>query len=189
MTVIETNRRMTAEEFLALPNSVGFELVAGQLVERNVSRESSRVAGRIITLFNNASDQAGEPVEVYTSELSYKCFEDDPEMLRRADVSVISKSRLVSIPDDVGTMPIPADLVIEVLSPHDLAARVSRKVRLYLDNGFAKVWIVDPEVRMVAIHTPDAPGKILREEDEIDAGEILPSFRCRVKEFFLKPGS
>src|SRR5205085_1666883 len=88
MTVIETSRRLTPEEFLNLPDSIAYELVAGQLVERNLSREACRVAGRVITLFNNAADRSGGPVEVYTSELSYKCFEGDPEMLRRPDVSV-----------------------------------------------------------------------------------------------------
>jgi Uma2 family endonuclease len=184
MTVIETGRVVTPDEFLAMPDSIGYELVAGKLVERHVSRESCRVAAEIITLFNNASRQSGRPVEVYTSELSYKCFEDDPEMFRRPDVSVIGKARLASVPQDARTMPIPADLVVEVLSPTDLAARVSRKVRLYLDNGFRMVWVVDPEVKMVAIHTPDAPGRILREGDEIDLGELLPAFRCRVAEFF-----
>lgn len=184
MTLIEAVPRITPEQFLRLPDSKGYELVNGQLVERHVSRESSRVASRVNFLFHAAAKQSGAQVEVYGSDLTYQCFVRDPEMLRRADVSVISLKRLAGVAADAGTMPIAADLVVEVLSPNDLAYRVSRKVKLYLENGFAVVWIVDPEVQTVGIFTADAPGRVLRESDEIDAGDLLPTFRCRVGDFF-----
>jgi Uma2 family endonuclease len=184
MTVIENSRILTPEQYLNLPDSVGFELVDGHLVERHVSRDSALVAMEIGALLVAANKQSGRAAEVYTSELSYRCFAGDPDMHRRADVSVVRRSRLAGVPHAVGMMPIPADLVVEVLSPNDLAYDVSRKVKLYLGNGFATVWVVDPEARTVAIYTADAPGRVLRAGDQIDAGDPLPTLRCRVADFF-----
>lgn len=190
MNLIEaTSRPITPEEYFALPDSIAYELVGCQLEERHVSRESSRVAAGVVTLLSNADRKAGEQVEVYGADLSYQCFAGDPKMVRRADASVIRRSRLAGVAADAGTTPIPADLAVEVLSPHDLASRVSRKVKLYLDNGFRVVWVVDPEVRTVAVYTADAPGRVLREGDEIDAGDLLPGFRLRVGDFFAPPAS
>lgn len=168
------------------PDEKGFELVDGRLEEKPMSRESARVGSRIGFLFESAARQCGG-VEVYNSELGYQCFAADPRGYRKPDVSVIRSDRLAGVPADVGLMPVPADLVVEVLSPNDLAYKVSRKVRLYLDNGFRVVWVADPGVRTVAVYTLDAPGRVLRETDEIDAGDLLPGFRCRVGELFAGP--
>jgi hypothetical protein len=45
------------------------------------------------------------------------------------------------------------------------------------------VWVVDPGVRTVTVHTPDAPAEYSG-RDEVDAGDLLPAFRCRVGELF-----
>ena len=49
MVAILTNPAVSAEEFLALPDSERFELVDGQLVERHMSALSSLVEGRVFT--------------------------------------------------------------------------------------------------------------------------------------------
>ena len=98
---------------------------------------------------------------------------------------MIAKPRLAKFAGDLGYMPIPADLAVEVVSPNDLMNAISRKVRQYLDNGFLQVWVVEPSSRTCAIYTPDAPGKILRESDTIEIGPLLPGFRCKVADFFV----
>jgi Uma2 family endonuclease len=81
-------------------------------------------------------------------------------------------------------MPIPADLVVEVISPNDTWYLVTRKVEEYLSAGFRLVWIVDPNTRIVVVRRADGSNSWLRENDEITAEAALPSFRCRVSEFF-----
>ena len=93
-------------------------------------------------------------------------------------MSVSRSDRLAGVPADIDLMPVPADLVVKVLSPDDLAYRVCRKIRLDLDNGFRAVCVADPDVRTVAVFTADPSGRALREADEIDAGDLLPGFRC-----------
>ena len=170
------------EEFLSLPDSEGYELVDGHLVERNVSELSSCVGARIIYLLQVENEKARE-ARVYGADLSYKCFADRPKNYRRADVSLIRKSRIEGL-DNPGMMPIPADLVVEVLSPGDHVYDVNNKVERYLANGFGLVWVVDPEVKIVYVHRADGSVTKLHENQPITGEAALPSFRCEVREFF-----
>jgi Uma2 family endonuclease len=179
--VIETI--LTPEEFLRLPDSVAFELVDGQLVERNVSALSSCVAMRIGHLLGAEISQSAEAY-VFGPDLSYQCFEGHPSRIRCADVSVIRKSRLANL--EAGLMAIPADLAVEVLSPNDLSYDVNEKVEQYLDAGFGLVWVVDPNARIVHVHRRDGSVAKLHEKDEITGESALPSFRCKVAEFFRR---
>ena len=82
-------------------------------------------------------------------------------------------------------MPIPADLVVEVVSPTDLYFGVVAKVNDYLANGFPLIWVVDPNARTVTVYRAgQASPTILHESDEITAEPALAAFRCRVAEFF-----
>jgi len=177
-------RTYTPEEFLRLPDSVGYELVEGHLVERNVSEESSRVAARIIYLLQ-VETEISKDACVYGADLTYNCITDPSKNLCRADLSLIRKTRLEGL-DNPGMMPISADLVVEVLSPNDEAYDVNRKVERYLSSGFKLVWVVDPAVRIVYVHREDGPIAKLRENDEITGEAALPGFRRKVAEFFVR---
>ncbi|HSU66548.1 MAG TPA: Uma2 family endonuclease [Tepidisphaeraceae bacterium] len=182
MTLAAAPKTYTPEEFLNLPDSVGYELVDGQLVERHVSEKSSGIGAYIIYLLTVDAEKTRE-AKVYGADLSYQCFPDDPGMLRRPDVSLVRRSRLAEL-DNPGTMPLPADLVVEVLSPNDLAYDVDRKIELYLEAGFGLVWVVNPEMKVVTVHRPDGSVSRLHEKDEITGESALPSFRRKVAEFF-----
>ena len=119
------------------------------------------------------------------TNLTYTCFPDPSINGRRPDVSLFRKSRLEGL-DDPGTMPIAADLVVEVLSPNDHICDVNKKVELYLANGIGLVWVVDPENKTVLVHRADGSVTKLREADEITVEGALPGFRRKVAEFFAR---
>ena len=179
---LTVDRTYTLDEFLLLPDSVGYELVDGHLVERNVSENSSRIGARILVLLGWEALNTGEAC-VYGADLTYTCFGDQAPNGRRADVSLVRKSRLEGL-DDPRTMPIPADLVVEVLSPNDHIYDVNKKVELYLASRFGLVWVVDPEVRIVYVHRADGSVTKLRENDEITGEAALPAFCRKVAELF-----
>jgi Uma2 family endonuclease len=81
-------------------------------------------------------------------------------------------------------MPIPADLVVEVLSPNDRIKNVDDKVDDYLKAGFSIVWVVNPHWRDVHIYRRDGSVQLLSERDEISGEGALPGFRCKVGAFF-----
>lgn len=174
---------ITPEEFLEMPDAVGYELVDGRLAERHASVQSSRVGIQVGRLLGNEAARTNLAT-VYGADLGYQCFANYPSRIRKPDVSVIRKDRLKGLEEDRGFMPIPADLAVEVVSPNDLYYEVAAKVAEYLAAGFAVVWVVDPNLKTVRIERADATIRVLHEADEITAEPALPEFRCQVGEFF-----
>src|SRR5438874_1491174 len=103
MSTIAAKTIFTPEDLLRMPDedAVAYELVDGQLVERNVSKESSRAAMRIGHLLQVVTDQTKE-AQVYGSDLGYQCFPDDPKRVRKADVSLVRAERVKRIEPDPG---------------------------------------------------------------------------------------
>lgn len=173
---------LTAEQWRRLEDEAGLEYVDGRFEEKNVSRDSSRVAMNIALQLQLVQ---GKPrtVEVYGQDLAYRCHPEKPNWIRKPDVSVIRKERLSDL-GDVGMMPIPADLAVEVVSPNDLVRDVNQKIEEYLAAGFKLVWVVSPEMRMVDVFRADGGITRLRANDSITAEAVLPEFRCQVADFF-----
>jgi Uma2 family endonuclease len=170
-----------------MPEGKHYELVDGQLVELNVSMWSSFVAGTIFGLLRNhcLPNELGWP---FPEGTSYQCFAAFPNMVRKPDVSFIRLNRLtIQQAQAEGHGSVVPDLVVEVLSPNDIAYEVDQKVHLYLSTGVPLVWVVNPEQRTVEVHRASTTGTILRVNDEVTGEEIIPGFRCRVGEFFVAP--
>jgi Uma2 family endonuclease/acyl carrier protein len=176
----------TPDEVLRAQNEGGVEFVNGQLVEKPVSLESSRVAARIVYLLNQHVQRTGEAI-ICDSSLGYQCFAEEPARYRKPDVSAIRRERLAGLDPDPGLMLIPADLVVEVISPGDTVYDVSKKIEEYLENGFKLIWVVHPNTKTVVIHRADGSVGKLHEDDEIVGESVLPSFKCQVAEFFAQP--
>lgn len=178
---------LTPEDLLRMPDGDNYELVDGKLVERHVSAESSRVALNIGSFLHAEAMRSGVAT-TFGADLGYQCFPDLPNHVRKPDASLIRNDRLAALQEDPGYMPIPADLVVEVVSPNDLAYEVAEKVEEYLAAGFRVVWVVHPHLRTVTIYHPGGESSVLHEGDEITGGPALPEFRRRVSEFFAKSG-
>jgi Uma2 family endonuclease len=85
--------RYTPEDLLAMPDGDAYELVDGELVERNMGWESTWVAGRILHLLWTFCDN--HPLGwLVPADASYQCFSDAPGKVRRPDVSFIRFGRL-----------------------------------------------------------------------------------------------
>lgn len=173
----------TREQLLRAQKEGGVEYVDGRIEEKPMSKESSRVAASIVYLLAHQARQTGT-AEIYDSSLGYQCFPDDPTRFRKPDVSLIRRERLAGLEADPGLMSIPADLVVEVISPGDITYNLTRKVEEYLAAGFSTIWIVHPNTRTVEIHRADGSVSKLRQHDEITGESFLPGFRCKVAEFF-----
>jgi Uma2 family endonuclease len=173
----------TPEDLLAMPDRKKYELVAGHLVERPMSRLSSWVGGQVYTLLNIfvAERQSGW---VWPADQGYACYPDAPGKVRFPDVSFIRKERLPDALTSEGYTHIPPDLAVEVLSPNELAYEVENKVLEYLNAGVALVWVINPEARTVYIHRGDGSVGWLREEDELSGEDVVPGFRCHVAVLF-----
>jgi Uma2 family endonuclease len=179
--------RVTPEQFLELPDRERFELVGGELVEMpEMSLEGSAVAIRLAMLFARVAhwDELGV---LFGADATYQCFPEDPERVRRPDVSFIRRGRLRLSQYERGHCRIAPDLAVEVVSPHDLHHDVVEKVREYQAAGVPLVWVISPEIRSVMVYRADGSVADLRAADVLDGGDVVPGFRVAVGELFPSP--
>jgi len=174
---------MTAEELLKLPDNSRYELVNGHLVERNMGSESSWIGGEIFFRLN-AFCKAHNLGWVWPGDNSYQAFPEDPERVRRPDVSFVRRGRLPGGKPAKGHERITPDLAIEVVSPNDTSEEVEVKVGEYLSAGVQLVWVFHPETRTVQIYRPDGSGHRLNAGDELTGENVVPGFCCKVSDFF-----
>jgi Uma2 family endonuclease len=110
-----------------------------------------------------------------------------PGLVRIPDVAFAAWSRF---PDGrVPAVPIPAlapDLAVEVLSRSNTPGEMARKRREYFSAGVRLVWLVDPDARTVAVYTGPEQFTILREDQTLDGGDVLPGFTLPLPELFAE---
>jgi Uma2 family endonuclease len=132
----------------------------------------------------------GHPGWVYPEGTSYRCFPDDPKGYRRADASFISIDRMPPATyEDEGHCTTAPDLVVEVISPNDLAEELEEKREEWLAAGVKLVWIVSPTAKTIQVYRADGTSSLLRAADTLTAESVLPGFSCSVSELFRVPGS
>lgn len=178
-------RLLTADEFLEWPDEPGFrqELIRGEIVTMSLpGGRHGKVAGKILRRVGNHVE-AAQVGETYAAETGF-IVERNPDTVRGADVAFVRNERLTLITRPEKHIPFAPDLAVEVRSPNDRDDEIEEKVQLWLAAGSQLVWTVDPEARIVVVHRRGAEPITLRDDQEIDAGDVIPGFRCRVSEFF-----
>ena len=78
------------------------------------------------------------------------------------------------------------DLVVEVLSKGNTAKEMARKLDEYFRAGVRLVWYVDPKRRTVRVYTGRDRSVVLREDQALDGGEVLPGFSLSIREWFAE---
>ena len=64
---------------------------------------------------------------------------------------------------------------------------IDRKRREYLAAGSRLVWVIDPRTRTAEVFAdPSRPNEmvLVRTEEELDGGDVLPGFRLRLADLF-----
>ena len=180
---------ISADEFWDMSNSPDYadcnsELVEGRIIDMPRPKQvHAYVATQIgVALANHVT--SNDLGIVYASEMGYVLARRPTgrDTVRGIDVSFISGERMpdTRAADWVEGAP---DLAVEVLSPSNLASDINLKIRQLLDAGAQAVWIVDPATRSVQIHSPQG-FTVLREDDALSGGDILPGFSIKVADIF-----
>jgi Uma2 family endonuclease len=143
-----TTTLLSFEEFERLPDEPGkVELLDGELIQLPPAKLiHMEVARRIHVLLMRAVDKAGT-----SAKLGEVYFETGYKFSARAwlqpDVSIPYRDQ----PRGDYFESAPA-LAVEVISESNTAAQMARKVKIYLTNGSAEVWLVYPNTRSVWIY-------------------------------------
>lgn len=157
------------------------ELVDGTLVEKAMSFEASVVAIAIARILASFVSQHRLGL-VSGPDGFFRLL----STTRGPDVAYVSRDRL---PDGVfPKQPYPElapNLAVEVLSPGNTKAEMSRKRLEYFHSGVELVWIVDCVNRSVAVYSSHSDVVVFGETDLIDGGSVLVGFSAPVNDFFL----
>ena len=104
-----------------------------------------------------------------------------PQQLKRPDTGFVLAGRLPG--DDLGDgyLDIPADVIVEVVSPRDGAETVELKVRAYLAAGVRVVWLVYPKARTVHVRAIGV-SRVIEGDEVLATEDVLPGFSVRVSE-------
>jgi Uma2 family endonuclease len=180
-TLIEPKAHYTPEDLLALPDGDSYELVDGQLVERKMGLESSGVAGELLSHLGPHCRQHGLG-RALPADSGYQCFPHAPGLVRRPDVSFIRKDRLPGGRLPKGWAKFPPDLAVEVVSPNDFAEEVEEKLGDYSRAGVPLIWVIYPSARTARVHRKDGSAAYLSEDDELSGEDVIPGFRCPLRE-------
>jgi Uma2 family endonuclease len=186
MNLLETPPLLTAEEFLRLPNDGDYELVDGKLVERHMGAASSYLGGRLLRFLSTFCESPFLGW-VFNSEASYQMLTQRPRLVRKPDVSFVRAGRF---PDETlpqGHIRFAPDLIVEVISPNDIFYEVAEKLAEYRTAGVRLVWVVIPPTRTVQIRRLDGSLAEVGEEGELSGEDVVPGFRCSVRELFQTP--
>jgi Uma2 family endonuclease len=108
-----------------------------------------------------------------------------PGLVRIPDLSFISWDKLPGrlLP----AKPVPnlaPDLAVEILSEGNTKAEMDRKVGEYFDAGVRLVWLIDPKKRSARVYSSRRQSVLLREDQSLDGGEVLPGFSVALAELF-----
>jgi Uma2 family endonuclease len=168
------------ESFIAQPENEErlFELINGEIVEKVPTREHGIITGNAVTEINIYLRQ--NPIGRAAVEARHRPG-DDEKNDRLPDVSFVSDlNRPVEREGAALYMP---DLAIEVQSPRDSLKSMLKKADFYLENGSKMAWLIYPEKRLVEVFTLD-DRYILKEEDLLEGGDVLPGFSIPVSALF-----
>jgi Uma2 family endonuclease len=176
-------RLMTADEFLEMPDDgLLHELIRGEVVTMSLP---GGLHGKISLEFGRLIANHVKPLKlgaVFAAETGF-LIERDPDTVRGADVAFVRAERLTEITEK--HVPFAPDLAVEVLSPHDRHDEAEAKVQEWLAAGSRMVWTVDPREQTVTIYRPGAEPITLTADQDLDGGDVLPGFVCRVALFFV----
>jgi Uma2 family endonuclease len=161
------------------------EFVDGTLVEKPAGSKESYIAGVLITALNTFV--IPRKLGVVTGEAGP--FRLRANRIRLPDVAFISIRDLPGgkLPDEPILALSPA-LAVEVLSESNTKAEMRQKTSEYFEAGSRLVWLIYPKTRSVAVYESpsDEPARLLRDDDMLDGGSVLPGFTLPIADLFAE---
>ncbi len=88
-----------------------------------------------------------------------------------------------------GVLDVPADLVVEILSPSNTRTEMEQKRQEYFASGTQLYWEVLPETRQVRVFTDANTHTLLGENDSLVGEPVLPGFVLSIQEWFSRAGN
>jgi Uma2 family endonuclease len=114
------------------------------------------------------------------SEANFKIGQNE----RIPDVAFVIAERVPPDGMPEGVVGFPPDLAVEIISPNDMHDKISEKVLEYLGVEVRQVWLVSSKLRSITIFRSLTDVQVFTEDSELVSEDLLPRFRCSLKEIF-----
>lgn len=171
---------MTAEQFDALPEEEGrdWELLDGELIE--VSSRTPRhnlIYGRLINLLYEFAEAQKLGVVLPRTDLAVRV-----NTRLRPDVGFFSIETWRTV--DLKRVPVVQTpvIAIEIISPSEALSTLHRMIDAYLKWGVQEVWLIDPEVRTLFVHSRAGVQRL--SEGAFLTSDLVPGWQLQVAELF-----
>lgn len=185
---IKPRRKMTRDEFLAMPESecVERELIHGELWEFEVTHrhpQHAMVLARVTYLLTAWVEQKSVSGFVGTGDI--RCYLGEAlDNIVGIDVAFFSGDETVAQANRQDRMEIPPLLAVEITSPSDTVERLLEKSKLYLECGVKHVWQVNPFNKTIMVMTPGEEPVMYNVTQSFSPGEDLPGLEIDVAHVF-----
>jgi Uma2 family endonuclease len=160
-----------------------YEVVDGRVVEKVMGAYESQTARLLVAQLLAFLQQ--NPLGVVEFELLF-LIDRSRDLKRRPDVAFVSRERwpLERRAPRRDAWDVVPDLMIEVVSPSNLASEVVEKIEDYFRAGARLVWIVYPVQGVVHVFETPETAHVLRRNDALGGGDVLPGFRLPLATLF-----
>ncbi len=159
------------------------ELVDGILVGKAMGAFESLLAVEIARLIGNFVKPRNLGVVLGEAGLLRLA----PGLIRIPDVAFISKEKFPGgrFPRDSAWSLAP-DLAIEVISEGNTKKEMAEKLQDFFTAGARLVWYVYPKLRHVEVFTSPEAKRIVKHDQILDGGDVLPGLEINLRELFAE---
>ena len=149
-----TRRRLTLEDYLAIPDDADYEIIDGVLYVAPRARPRHQiVAGRLIHFLIDHTEERGLGIVVPDADLVV----DARDTYVSPDIMYFAADRFAGV-DRAEMIRVIPDLIVEVASPTSADYDRRTKRQLYAALGVPHYWIADPGRTTITEHVLESTG-------------------------------
>jgi Uma2 family endonuclease len=175
---------LTAEEILGTVEEGRFELIDGELKEKTpMGAEANLLAIELIIRLTHHVRPARLGM-VLGIETGFQIFPHETRRVRYPDVAFVPAEGLAVQKPPRGLVKVAPELVVEIVSPNDIAEDINTRLSDFLRAGVPLLWVVYPMTRQVHIFRTDGTANWMGTDGVLDGEDVLPGFSCPVAELF-----
>jgi Uma2 family endonuclease len=171
---------MTAEQFDALPEEEGrkWELLDGELIEvSSATPRHNRILGRLFKLLDSFAEARKLGAVLIETDLAVRA-----DTRLRPDFGFFSAETWRTV--DLNRVPVlqTPDIAVEIISPSETATTIYRKVDAYLKWGVKEVWLIEPEIRTIFVHSRGGVQQL--SEGALLTSSLVPGWQIQIADLF-----
>jgi Uma2 family endonuclease len=160
-----------------------YEIINGVRVEREPMGAFETVLASWLSYLMN-SFAAGKKLGLAVNEVLF-VLNAARALHRRPDVAFVSYARWpTSVVAREPAWNVVPDLVIEIVSPTNLAEEIDRKITDYFQAQVRLVWVFYPDSGRVYVYQSPTHVSILERTETLNGGEVLPGFRLPIAQLY-----